>query len=268
MSHPMDYYLLPPLLRWEDIPDPDETTNLLDADFPSDPTPVLYPEKLTGHDEADQEKSLALDSESVTIFQTENGDVSHPDSDPSKAQLNLNNPTILPTKVEVKLARKWQKNVILAQFSSNPATDTSTLSCVRGESSQKTDLNYHIKSDHVVEDANSEATVHTANAPSSRSVPLQVRPTPVTYVGRNAKNKTSAAGSSSVDFFFVSSQIPRTFDLIIAISTTTSPSVKFLRVYSEVWTPNNSNSTNQTFRRPGPRLIWEIAWYVSSCLVK
>ena len=165
----------------------------------------------------------------------------------------------------MKLARKWQKNVILSQFSSIPDTDASKLSCVWEERSNKKELYSHIKSDHEVKVSRKEATVQTANAPSSPLVPLQVRPTPITPVVRNATVKTSAAGSSNVDYFLVLSQHRQTPDFDFTILTTTSATSKILQVSSEVWTSDDSNSTNQTLRRPGPRLIWEIAWYVCLC---
>ena len=235
----MDYFLLPPLLRWEDIPDPNETSNLLDAVFPSDPTVVLCPEKLTRGEEVDKE-SLDLDSESVTNFQTENGDIFVPDSN-LKAKPKFSNLVINQTKVQVKLARRWRKNVILSQFASILDTDTSSLSCVWEENPSKNDFNNHMKSNHEVTYPVNEATAQTAKAPSSSLVPLQVPPTTITSVGGNAASKISAAGSLPVDFFLVSFQLTQTSDLNFTLTA--------------------------TLKRPGPRLIWKIAWYVSSCLV-
>ena len=164
----MDYHLLPPLIRWEDLPDEPDTipNNLLESDFPPDPTSVLQSYTLTGDRDSDKGNVLDFDSGSVTIFGTENGDFSIPELNLSasyEAELNSTMTTTKPMKVEVKWPKPRPRNALLSQFLVNPSTDSTEVSCVWDPGSGISNLNTHIGSNHEEQDTSTQTAENTSN---------------------------------------------------------------------------------------------------------
>ena len=308
----MDYYLLPPLLGWDDIPDPvTAPDNILDSDFPTDPTPVLKPSKGEGYGESlldlDSESvsksSLDLDSESVTIFGDKNGDKNHTISTKSKLvkpDEEIKSDSVSQKKVQVKPPRTRFRNVILSQFTSDPRTDCPHLSCVWEPTSRKTDISNHKASEHVVQDRDFEKTVVTQkDSANSPVVPHQVLSTPETSrasntigtsntslvphqvlsqredsIDSNAIIGTVEANLTSVVPSYVLSHHTTFIDITSTIFTPTTLSAS-VDLPVSLWTVSTNDSittlpTDDFCRQwslPDQRRIWEIAWYVTLCVV-
>ena len=163
----MDYYLLPPLLRWGDIFNHDEPLNLLDVDSTTDPTPVLCPDQIPKNEEAVNNETLDLEYGSVTIFSFENSDFQPLNSDPKhsdKANQDLSVSTSDFKKVRVNWPKPRLRNCILSQFIPSPDTDDTTVSCVWDSESEIKDVKTHIKLEHEKPDTQPEATIKTANS--------------------------------------------------------------------------------------------------------
>ena len=228
------YHLLPPLFRWEDIPDPfEELIHPLDSDTPEDLTPVLLPftseqskTKDSSKDgisllEADVmddfspvlqpedvgDNSFLPDSQSVTIFVTANGDYSadfFKDKDLSEADQNSNIQPTNPLKVQVK-PRRILKNIVLARFCIDPHTDRPS-SCVEEEELDDSGP----KSNERKESDDNNSAITESTAPDSIEVPSVVLPTSDISQGSNTSLTTPTAPDSSVEqsqtIFFI---IPR-----------------------------------------------------------
>ena len=216
----------------------------------------------------------------VTISEDQNGDISDSissQSKPDKSDIFFKPDSGNQTKVRVNWPKPRLRNVILSQFPFHPDTDSTSVSSVWDKDSRRSVLKSHIESDHdeqgpVKSDvtaktvqasvllnsvdplqvspthrpsSNSNFTSGTFNYPSSPPVnPLQVLLHPVNSVGYNFTNETEGLDSFPVISLLVSSQITTLNDFNTATTTTLT-----LTIF-------------QQWSRPGPRLIWQIAWYV------
>ena len=180
--------------------------------------------------------------------------------------------------MQVKWPKPRLRNVILSQFQFHPDTDSTSVSSVWDKDSKEYDLKSHIESDHDKRDPlksdvttktveasdlpyyvdplqvspiprssrSSKFTIGTSADPSSPPViPHQVLFLPGNSNGNNSTNETDGLDDSSV------------ISLLVSLQFTT---IKGFR------TATNTTSTKTIFQQwslPGPRLIWQIAWYVS-----
>ena len=275
------YYLLPPLFKWEDIPDPnDEHSCLLNLDVPLNLTPVLHPPEaatFTGSIEQVQplldldvpadsfpilqpENFLLPDSQSVTISETGNGDFRHdfPEfKDGTKADENSTYPSKSSLKVQVKKLKSIKRNAILSQFIGSLLTDCPRKLCVEenGSLERDSDLNDDTKSEDTT-------TITESTATSSTRVPSEVLLESDTHNSSNTNSQTTAS-YSPVDLHFVASKDIGFSDLIPTLLTILPSSLVYgLHVRAELTffiDPKSTLKTGAASQRLGPRLIWEIA---------
>ena len=237
----MDYYLLPPLLCWNDIPDPVTTPdNILESEFPTDPTPALIPKTPEG----DGSNLLDLDSQSVTSFDSKTGDISNPifsKDEPENTNEGIKIKGNTPKKVQVKKKRLRMKNVILSQFSQDPRTDSLTLSCVWNSESDKSDLKTHIESSH---EEQTEVAIRDSRVEDTKRLPvhpLQVLSTQGASSGSKFTSRTSNTSPVVLQQFAFYWDLPR--------HTTDSDD---LQAVLQTWSEKNL----------GNSLIWFIVMYL------